>query len=111
MAHETCWHLLTFYFRPTGDADLNDNEENQAMLSIYLFWSERDITVFGLTIDPEGENLPQDLAPWSKSHDDCPIRLNKDMEQAIGPVGRTLREDGFYLSQIRSSAKIHEWCL
>ena len=26
------------------------------MLSIYLFWSERDITVFGLTIDPEGEN-------------------------------------------------------
>ena len=81
------------------------------MLSIYLFWSERDITVFGLTIDPDGQNLPQGLAPWSKDHDGWPISLNNEMEQAIGPVGRTLRDDGFYLSQIRSSAKCHEWCL
>ncbi len=78
------------------------------MLSIHLFWSERDITVFGLTIDPEGDNLPQELAPWSKNHDRWPITLNKEMERAIGRVGRILREDGFYLSQIRSSTKCHE---
>lgn len=81
------------------------------MLSIYLFWSERDITVFGLTIDPEGQNLPQDLAPWSKDHDGWPINLNREMERAIGRVGRVLREEGFYLSQVRSSAKRYEWCL
>lgn len=77
------------------------------MLSIYLFWSERDFTVFGFTIDPNGDNLPQDLAPWSKNHDGWPINLNMEMEQAIGPIARILREDGFYLSQTGSLAKSH----
>jgi hypothetical protein len=76
------------------------------MPCIYLYWSERDITVFGLTLDPGGDNLPGDLAPWTRNHYDWPINLDAAMEQAIGRVGRILREDGFYLARISKPALV-----
>jgi hypothetical protein len=71
-------------------------------MQIYLFWSEADTSVFGLTLDPEGENLPAEFAPWSRNGDgqaiyadpgERPTALN-----AFDPVVQTVRREGFYLA-------------
>jgi hypothetical protein len=38
-------------------------------MQIYLFWSQRDLGVFGFTSDHAGANLPVEFMPWSKNGD------------------------------------------
>jgi hypothetical protein len=70
-----------------------------AML-IYLFWSQTDPTISGFTFDPEGNNLPEQLAPWSKNRDGQPIYREAGSGTMPNPVVETVERDGFYLFRI-----------
>jgi hypothetical protein len=68
-------------------------------MEIYLFWSEWDAEVFGFTSDPKGENLPADLAPWSRNGGGQAIYSRPDENQAPNTVVEAIRRDGFYLAR------------
>jgi hypothetical protein len=76
-------------------------------MQIYLFWSEANIKVFGLTLDPEGENLPSALAPWSRNGDGQAIYADpeEDRAMALNSVVRAVQRGGFYLAEIERPAK------
>ena len=74
-------------------------------MGIYFFWSTVDATVSGLTSDPEGANLPADLAPW--------IRNGEGQALYTGPAGtdtatnrvlQAVQRDGFYLMRTGPAA-------
>jgi hypothetical protein len=66
---------------------------------IYLFWSQSDTTVSGLTLDAEGKNLPSEFAPWSKNDGGQPIYTDADISsgQVSNSIVQAVRRDGFYL--------------
>jgi hypothetical protein len=74
-------------------------------MQIYLFWSEADTKVFGLTLDPEGENLPIALAPWSRNGDGQAIYVNPDDGRPTAPnsVIQAVQRGGVYLAEIARS--------
>ena len=76
-------------------------------VQIYLFWSEANTKVFGLTLDPEGENLPSALAPWSRNGDGQAIYADPDEGRptALNSVVRAVQRGGFYLAEIERPAK------
>jgi hypothetical protein len=71
-------------------------------MHIYLFWSKADTSVFGLTLDPEGENLPAEFAPWSRNGNGEAIYTDPGegptARNAFNPVVRTVQREGFYLA-------------
>jgi hypothetical protein len=71
-------------------------------MHIYLFWSKADTSVFGLTLDPEGENLPAEFAPWSRNGNGEAIYPDPGegptARNAFNPVVRTVQREGFYLA-------------
>jgi hypothetical protein len=71
-------------------------------MQIYIFWSEADTRVFGLTLDPEGENLPSAFAPWSRNGDGQAIYADPDEGRptALNSVVRAVQRGGFYLAEI-----------
>jgi hypothetical protein len=68
-------------------------------MEIYLFWSEWYAEVFGFTSDPKGENLPADLAPWSRNGGGQAIYARPDENQAPNTVVEAIQRDGFYLAR------------
>lgn len=66
---------------------------------IYLFWSQSDTTVSGLTLDAEGKNLPREFAPWAKNDDGTPIYTDADIFNGgvSNSIVQAVRSDGFYL--------------
>ena len=71
-------------------------------MQLYLFWSEANTKVFGLTLDPAGENLPNALAPWSRNGDGQAIYTNSEERRppAYNSVVRAVQRRGFYLAEI-----------
>jgi hypothetical protein len=69
-------------------------------MGIYLFWSAADSVVFGFTADPDGHNLPAELAPWLKNGDGQSLpAAPRNALVASNAVIRTIQRDGFYLGR------------
>ncbi len=67
-------------------------------MKVYLFWSFRDQSVFGLTLDAEGKNLPPELAPWSKNEDGDALPLaGTAVSMASNRVLQSVQRHGFHL--------------
>ncbi len=79
-------------------------------MHIFLFFSERDTRVFGLTADPEGGNLPFDLGPWSKSGDGEALYTDPGEGlagfKASNPVMAAIKHDGFYLGRTSKATRL-----
>jgi hypothetical protein len=71
-------------------------------MRIFLFWSEWDMEVFGLTSDLEGGNLPPELAPWSKNGEGEALYIGPDNSPASNTIVRAVQRYGFYLARNRS---------
>src|ERR1700742_5006404 len=76
-------------------------------MAIFLFFSERDTGIFGLTDRPDGGILPASLAPWARFGDGEP--LHPDL-QWFGPgsgvrssVIAAIEHDGFYVGRTSQS--------
>jgi hypothetical protein len=69
-------------------------------MEIYLFWSLRDFSTFGFTLEPAGQNLPSEFAPWSKNGDGAALHdAGTDENMPFNAVVRAIRRDGFYLAR------------
>jgi hypothetical protein len=69
-------------------------------MPIYLFWSLRDLAIFGFTLEPAGRNLPTEFAPWSKNGDGAALRdVGADEKSRSNAVVRAIYRDGFYLAR------------
>ena len=76
-------------------------------MQIYLFWSDPDKEVCGFTLDPEGMNLPSDLAPWSKNGDGAALYAGPPGGEMGNAVIRTVRRDGFYLVRSDGASRLN----
>jgi hypothetical protein len=76
-------------------------------MKLYLFWSDLDIGVFGMTQNAEGQNLPAEFAPWSKSGQGEAIFCGSADEPVAGgfvnPILRAIDRDGAYLGRFDAS--------
>jgi hypothetical protein len=77
-------------------------------MPIYLFWSQKDVKVFGFTADARGTNLPAALAPWERNGDGTPIYTgpNESLDDlsASNKIVRAVQCDGFYLARSEAEA-------
>jgi hypothetical protein len=74
---------------------------NGAGMKVYLFWSEKHLSVFGFTSDAKGRNMPAEFAPWSKNEQGEALFVSPKEELArpdfANPILRVVHRDGFYL--------------
>jgi hypothetical protein len=78
-------------------------------MRLYLFWSTRDIEVFGFTFERTGNNLPIEFAPWSKNGDGGALYANQGGRSSSNGIVEAVQRDGFYLArceQLRASPGI-----
>jgi hypothetical protein len=68
-------------------------------MRLYLFWSETDFSVFALTAQPDGHNLPLDLGPWSKNGEGEPICAAAGSGALSNAIVRAVQRDGLYLAR------------
>jgi hypothetical protein len=70
-------------------------------MQVYLFISNRDLSVLAFTSDQTGANLPPDFAPWK------PLggrSMSADGVSGIGNshvIGTTLEADGYYVARAK----------
>jgi hypothetical protein len=69
-------------------------------MPIYLFWSQRDVAIFGFTLEPAGRNLPIEFAPWSKNGDGAALHeAAPDANLPFNAIVQAIERDGFYLAR------------
>jgi hypothetical protein len=73
-------------------------------MKMHLFQSTRELDVFGFTSDETGDNLPADLAPWTRSGEGCAVGTGPDIVTLVDggssdPVVFALEHGGFYVAR------------
>jgi hypothetical protein len=72
-------------------------------MHIYLFWSQRDLGVFGFTSDHDGTNLPVELMPWTKNDGGEALYTGPDEASGAGNVIiEAVQRHGFRLARCAS---------
>jgi hypothetical protein len=83
---------------------------NVLPMPIFIFWSEADKAVFGFTADTTGDNLPANLAPWSRNGTGEPIAGEGTMAlAAANPVIQAVERDGFYIGRAAATVTRAKW--
>jgi hypothetical protein len=87
----------------TGMPSLVDDETRIGTPpEIHLFQSGRNLTLFGLTVEESGRNLPGEFGPWHRTGTTTSMlhKLTERFAEATGadPVFRAMQTSGFALA-------------
>ena len=70
-------------------------------MEYYRFKSIRNVSLYGLTIEKDGRNLPRDKGPW-----ECVYGASQPGHaQFLHDIAEALKRDGFYLTQTRADLR------